>query len=489
MITSISVTKPTMPTLPTIPTMPTVKTLPNINMTSTNVTTTTYRSFLGKLFGKKCPQTKVKQKQNKAKGIYGTIDNPVRFKRGKGIPISDVTEPYKKSTLPIIMDTTTSTKNGKKHLGYADIQSKTTMTAISPKMSKKRGKFRNFLIKMLHKKKNEKQKRDALINLHREIRFSPFKKLKEMFQASSSSSKKPLPKSKDNSSFTGVKKALFNTEKNVAETEKELPDIFENYLPKEEKLTTKFNYENKNIFPIEDFGGLKLEKNLKQKKLKKQKDILNSDSIFNEFVTNYPTLKHDPIHFKTEGYFEKIKPKNEKLSYNKYRNKIHQLMTDNNINNDFTLNLKLDTSKLAPNFTPFTQFNYDKRIYSSDRWDPSAIFDPNTKETNAIFDLNTKNNKFETSRKYGQTNIYDVYNKEVSKYSNSDNNESRKLESMNSGYSITSNPLWQLKHFNDVDNILDKSRVHSKADTGKLNIKLSLRSKTPAFNITCLRRV
>lgn len=434
-------------------TMATVKTLPSIETTS-SITTTKVKSFLGKLFGLKGSQT--------------NLNNPGRFKRNNDNTISGVTEPYKymKSTLPIIMDTTTSTNDGKKHLGYADIQSKTTKTTISPKLTKKRRNMRKFLMKVLHKKQKGKQKRDALMKLHREIRFSPFKKLKKIFQASSS--KKPLTKFEDVSYVTDFTKTLIKEDKQIPKMQKQLPNTFENKFYKKDKVMPKFSIQNKNIFPTEDFGGFKLEENPPLNKWKSQKDDLGFNHILDEF-TKYPILKHDPNYLKAEKYFETIKSKNEKLFYNKYRNKIHPQASANKISSDYALDLKFDSSELSPTITfyPFTQFIYDQIISSNARLDPNAKFDPNTGEANANFDLNTKDSKFE---KYAQTNSYDANNKDR----NDDINKPRKLESMGSGYSIISNPMWQMKESNDLDNKLDESRVNSKADTGKPNITLSL---------------
>lgn len=463
-------------------TMTTVNTLPITEMTA-NVTTSTHMSFFGKLFGQKRTQTVLKKKQKKV-GMNDNVNKPVRFRRGNDNPFSDFTEPYeyKKSTLPIIMDTTTSTNDGKKHLGYADIQSKTTLTAISTKMTKNQNKFKKLLNKILRRKQKGKQKRDAFIKLHRDLRFSPFKKLKHMFQATTSSSSTPtIPSTKfeDDHYTTDSKQLLDNKDKNV-NIEKKLPNIFDNHLAKENKAKTKPFSEHKNIIPSEEYGGFKLEDTPKPYNWKSQKDYIGSE-FTPEYITNHPPLKFDPLFFKTDGYPETSGLKNERLnSFNKYLNKINQLTTtlDNTISNDFMLGVKFYSSEFPSTINPFTQFSYDLKTYS-------ATLIPNAQEVNANFDLNTKFDQFKTNsydptvmvrEGYGQTDTYDTNNNEAHKYGNSDNNEPRKFESLNSLYYISTNPLWQSKVSNDIDN-KQQNRVYSKADTGKLNIKFSLESK------------
>lgn len=441
-----------------------IKMLPSVEKTS-NITTTEHSSFLGKFFGKKSTIPNIKKNQKSTESIYDIIKKPARLKRlTNDNPFSDFTQPYnyKKSTLPIIMDTTTSTNGGKKHVGYADVQSKTTMMAISPKMSKNRSKFKTFLNKILHKKQKEKQKRDALINLHREIRFSPFKKLKEMFQASSSKPPTTLIPP-----FT--KKVLFNKENTNDEMEKITPNRFENDLPQKDNTMTTYNFQATNIFPSEDFGGFKIENNPRQNNWKPHKDYLESQLKSEEIATNYPTLKYSPIYFKQGGPFENTEPKNKIISpYNKYRNKIHQLTGDDKMNDHFGFGFKFDSSDLPPVINPFTLSHSDTKKHPNAK---NGIYDPNIKfESFANFDLI---GKFETSATYGQTNTLYANNIEDPKYDNSDNTEPKKLESINHGYSVSSNPFWQLKDSHEMENKLDESRMHSKDDTGKLTIKLS----------------
>lgn len=456
-----------------------MKMLPNGEMTS-NITTMKHSSFLGKLFGKKHLKSKnIKKKQKDAESVYDIINNPGRFKRlTNDNPFSDFTQPYdfKKSTLPIIMDTTTSTTSGKKHLGYVDIQPKTTMMAVSSKMSNKRNKFKTFLNKILHKKQKEKQKRDALVKLHRELRFSPFKKLKEMFQISTS--KEPSTKLKNDSPITVSNKVFYNKEKTISDVEKLLQNTFENHLPVKGNGMTTFSFEVKNIFPTEDFGGFKIENNLNQNNWKPHKDDIDSQLKSEEIATNYPTPRYESIFIKTNDNLENTESKNKKMSYNKFQNEMHQLTTDNRLSNSFGFGFNFDSSDLPPGFNlkPFTQFSPAKKKYPSAK---NAKFDLNRQlESNANFDLHGKYSKLQANSKYSPINTYYAKNNEVPKYGNNDDTEPRSLESNNYGYSIPSIPLWQHKDSHYMDNKLDESRVHNKADTGKLNI-----AKKPTSNV------
>lgn len=426
-----------------------------------NVTTPKYKSFLEKIFGEKRPQPDLQTKQKEAGNINGIINNPTRFKRGDSNHFSDFTDSYeyKKSTLPIIMDTTTSTNDGRKHIGYADIQSITTMKAISPNVSKKRGKFKKFLNKMFHKKQKGQQKRDALIKLHRDIRFSPLKQLRKMFQVSTS---KKTTKLIDDPNFSVVKKFSSNKEINIPEMEKQLSSSSENHILKENKGVRNYNFLNKNFFS-NGFDGLKIQNKQKQNNRKPQKDYPGSKFTSND--RKYSTVKYSPIYFRPGDYIETFGPKNGKMtSYNNYLNNFYPLTTDNLINNDFTLDLKLDS------FESSIPFHYNEKIYPNAKLDPNVKFDPSSKETNANYEYNTKSSQYETSAQYNN----DANNKEVPKYGNTDNNDIRKL-STNSEYSSSFKPLWQLKDLTDMDKSLDESRTHCKADTGKLSIKLSLR--------------
>lgn len=435
----------------------TFETLPGIE--TPNVTTSKYKSVLKKFFGEKSPQPDRQNKQKEVGNIYDIINNPIRFKRGDNNHFSDFTESYeyKKSTLPIIMDTTTPTNDVKKHLGFADIQPKTTTKVILPNVSKKRCKFKKFLNKVFHKKQKGQQKRDALTKLHRDIRFSPFKHLRKMFQVNTL--KKTTKLTDDPNFFT--KQVSFNKEDIFSEMEKQLSNPSENPILKDNKGVTNYNFLTKNFPNI--FGGFKIQNKQKQVNWKPQKD--DTGSKFTSDNRKYSTLKYSPIDFRPDDYIETFEPKNGQMSsYNKYVNNFHQLTTDNIISNDVKLDLNLDSSESS------IPFNYNEKTYANAKLDPNAKFYPYSKETNANFGYNTKNSKYETNAQYND----DANNKEVPKYGNTDNNEIRKF-SINSGYSSSSKPLWHLKDLTDMDKSLDESRKHSIADTGKLSIKLSLR--------------
>lgn len=409
--------------------MATVKTLPTIE--TSNDITTKHRNFFGKLFGARCPQTNPTKEENKAAAIYDIIDDPERFKRSDDSHFSDFTEPnqYKKSTLPIIMDTTTSTNNGKKHIGYADIQSRTTMVTISPKMSKKRGKFKTLLNKIFHKKQNGKQKRNALAKLHRELSFSPFRQLKKIFQGSSTN-----------------------------QSPSELTD--DPRITNSNKLYSTKAFSNKNIYPTKDYGGFNIEDIQKQFDWKPLKQDKGFGFTPDENVRKYSTLKYNPNYFKTNDYIETIEPDNESLSfYNKYQNQVHHLIRDNVLNKDFMCDLKLGSCKLPFIKNTFSQFPYGHKSYPGLELDPNANLDSYSKKMNVNLGPNTKNSKFETIPDYDQINTNDAKNI-VPKYGNG----------ANIGPRYSSSALWLPRDTTDGKKKLEESKAPSKANAGKLNM-------------------
>lgn len=440
-------------------TMAKIKTQKTANKAS-KVAKGKHRNFLGKLFGQRYPKPNLEKDLNDVNSIYDILDNPVRSKRGGDNLFSDFTEAYeyKKSTLPIIMDTTTN-DNAKKHLGYVNLQSKTTTTASSPELNKKRGKFKKFLNKMLHKKQKNKQKRDVLKELHRELRFNPFKKLKAIFQATSTTK----GTSKVNTDvLTTSKNGLLNKAPNIDEMMKQS----EKHLTKK----TKIDFENKHT-PLlyEDFER---QTNIPQN------DDVNVKFTLDELVGKYQAYKYDPMYFKLEEYlkFETDEPKNEKFTsdLNKIL-RLNDVTTDNMRNNDFTFGFKIVPSKLIPTLKfhkPSSKYDYDRKFntgtasHSNDNLDPKIKMEPSPK-----FVLNDEDfSKFKTSPdQYDQSNKYepDVTFDEIFKYGHFDQHEPRVL-----GYPSNNDPLWKpTADLNDLQKKLDENRAHGIDETGKLNKK------------------
>lgn len=387
-----------------------------------------------------------------------SIGNTERFKRNDDSHLSDFTEAYKykKSTFPIIMDTTTSTNDGKKHQGYVDIQSKTTMMTMSSKMSKKRGKFKKFLHKIFRKKQNVIQKRNALVKLDRQTRFSPFKHLKKIFQGSAIN--KPSANLTDECN-TNCSELLSNKGNNYGKMEKEASNPFENHLPEENNGVTEFSLKNKNSFPSENFGRFKIKNKLKQKSWKPLKRRFGFTSFDN--VRKYSTLEYNPI-YKTNDYIETSERDKEKLtSYNKHQSQFHDFLPDSS---------ELPFTKI---FNPFTPFKNDDKLYPSPELDPQAKFDTYSNEVNTNFGSNTKNGNLETIPSYDERNTYDAENKGDPKYENSSN--------YMPGHSISSYPAWPPIDSTDMQNNLDESKAHYKANTGKLNITLNEKNYLQIF--------
>lgn len=324
------------------------------------VTKAKHRNLLEKIFGSKIPKPALDLEKDlrDVNAMFDILDNPIRSKRAEA-------NDFKKTTMPIIMDPTANS-NSKKHHAYVKLQPKSTTTSSSPELSKERSKLHKFLNKFLHKK--QKQKRDVLTEVHREMRSNPLKRLKSIFQASGTP--KQTTKLTMSDFLLTFENVLTSKTPNAAEIEKKYGDPL--------YKMAKVGYEAK-ITPL--FNEY-FEEQIDQPKKGDPEIEFTTDKLLGK----YHTYKYDPIYLKMEDYLT-AEPNPELNSHinNKF-NKPAFETTDILKGNEFTFGFKFDPLKYIPTFKihkPTTNADHNDHLAAGSGPDTNS----NTKIlSNAQFD-------------------------------------------------------------------------------------------------------